>query len=133
MILMPAFICFFGGTIFLIYAAYLFRRSKKLERNGITTTGKVISVSVEIDEGNRSYTPLIRFQRNDGSAGQFMGYPSSYEERYTIGKDCPVIYDPASAEDVKEYSKGALYNTSYVMGSIGTLCLLAGLIILFTK
>ena len=82
-----------GFCLWGVYAGY---GSWKLEQNGKTITGTVVSLeeSDSSDGGCCVYSPVIEFISN-GQTFSFEGENASYPPAYEVGEEVQVLYDPA--------------------------------------
>jgi hypothetical protein len=84
---------FFAG--FCLWGAYAGYTSWKLDNEGETTTGTVVSLDESSDSegGCCVYSPVIEFEANDQTY-TFEGDNASYPPAYEVGEQVNVIYDP---------------------------------------
>jgi hypothetical protein len=87
---------FAGFCLWGVYAGYV---SWKLDNEGVTTTGIVVSLDESDDSegGCCVYSPVIEFEAG-GQTYSFDGGNASNPPAYEVGEEVNVIYDPASPD-----------------------------------
>jgi len=93
---------FAGFCLWGVYAGYI---SWKLDNEGVTTTGIVVSLDESDDSegGCCVYSPVIEFEAG-GQTYSFDGGNASYPPAYEVGEQVEVIFDPA-APDTAQINK----------------------------
>lgn len=84
---------FFAG--FCLWGAYAAYTSWRLDKEGETTTGRVVRLeeSSDSDGGCCVYSPVIEFKAN-GQTYSFESSNASYPPAYDVGEEVKVIYHP---------------------------------------
>jgi hypothetical protein len=93
---------FAGFCLWGVYAGYV---SWKLDNEGVTTTGIVVSLDESDDSegGCCVYSPVIEFEAG-GQTYSFDGGNASYPPAYEVGEQVEVTFDPA-APDTAQINK----------------------------
>jgi len=88
---------FFAG--FCLWGAYAGYVSWKLDKEGATTTGRVVRLeeSSSTEGGCCVYSPVIEFEAN-GQTYSFEGDNASYPPAYDVGEKVNVIYHPSNPD-----------------------------------
>lgn len=88
---------FFAG--FCLWGAYAAYTSWRLENEGETTTGTVVSLEESNDSegGCCVYSPVVEFEA-DGRTYSFEGENASDPPAYKVGERVEVIFDPADPD-----------------------------------
>lgn len=88
---------FFAG--FCLWGAYAAYTSWRLENEGETTTGTVVSLEESNDSegGCCVYSPVVEFEA-DGRTYSFEGENASDPPAYKVGEQVEVVFDPADPD-----------------------------------
>ncbi len=76
---------------------YFFYTSWNLQRNGVTTTGVVVSLEPHSDEDGETYSPVVSFTAQ-GKSYTFESSTSSDPPAYRVGEEVSLRYDPANPQ-----------------------------------
>src|SRR5262245_25939653 len=109
------------GVGCLLLAAYLAWMTLSFARDGMRTTGEVVSY-IETPEGK--FRPRIRFRTEAGSIVTTSTQLAASSKRFAIGAQVPVIYDPARPT---EGARIALFVDNWLGACIAAVVGLVGL------
>ncbi len=103
-VLISTFVCLVVGAIpvVVIAAVYLKERSFRTSAQKISGTVIALQPGSSYSGGYTTtvYTPIIQFQRNDGSIGTYTSQMASNRPGYKAGQQVDMYYDPRNPEDV---------------------------------
>ncbi|MGZ5245216.1 MAG: DUF3592 domain-containing protein [Bacteroidia bacterium] len=93
---------FVAGLLLLVFVIHKYLENKKLIRNGIRTTGKVIGLKKEKDsDGDEMFRPVYEFFTNTNQRIVFESdYSLSFKIR-KIGDEVRIIYDWQNPKNAK--------------------------------
>jgi hypothetical protein len=95
----PVWVILFGLVFFGIGGGLAFRQIS-FERQGVQVQGEVTGLSQNCDDEGCSYSPVVRFQTQDGQTITFVSIHSSSPPAYETGEKVTVIHaidDPEKA------------------------------------
>ena len=78
----------------LLLAAWLAWNTLTFAREAVQVTGEVVSYFESRDDGEVKYRPRVRFRTDDGSIYTVSGQLSSGTQRFPIGTQVPMLYQP---------------------------------------
>lgn len=100
---------FAGFCLWGVYSGYI---SWKLDKEGTTTTGRVVRLeeSSDGDGGCCVYSPVIEFEAN-GQTYSFESDNASYPPAYDVGEEVNVIYHPSDPDtaQINKFSERWLF------------------------
>ena len=96
--------------------------TKQFIEQAVTTDGIVIDFVKHYDEdGDVSYSPVVRFKTPDNITVEFFSAMRSYPPAYYIGQQVEVFYDPASPSKAKIRDFWQLWFGSVFVGGLALL------------
>lgn len=130
-------------SFILLYIAYKqFTKIKKLLETGITTTATIIDVhkteskSTDMDGYttiSTGYTPEVEFKTETGETVTYTSpISTSNKNKWKVGDQIEVIYDPDDKKNIKINQKLQLYFIPGILGSIGALFLIISIVSLLS-
>ena len=112
-----------GGPFWLIVAGLIFfgigagmtYRQRTLESQGGQAQGKVVSFIENCDDDGCSYTPVVRFETEDGKTVSFEGTYSSSPPAYDIGETVTVNYSLVEPEKATIKGEGQTFRVIFMI------------------
>ncbi len=103
-VLISTLVCLVVGAIPVAVIAALYLKERNFRSGAEKISGTVISLqpgsSYSGGYTTTVYTPIIQFQRNDGSTGTYTGQIASSSPAYKIGQHVDMYYDARNPGDV---------------------------------
>jgi len=109
------------GVGCLLLGAYLAWTTLSFAREGVRTTGEVVSY-IETAEGK--FRPRVRFRTEAGSIVTTSGQLATASKRFEIGAQVPIIYNPEKPTD---QARIALFTDNWLGATIALVVGVVGL------
>jgi hypothetical protein len=124
----PVYVIIFG-LIFFGIGAGLSYKQYMLERDGASVQGEVVSLTTDCDEDGCSYSPVVRFNMQNGKSITFESTYSSSPPAYDVGEEVTVIYSPEAPEKAQIKGGGKVFRI--VFTAVGGVIITFGLVFFF--
>ncbi len=89
------------GVGCLLLAAWLAWNTLSFAREALQATGEVVSYFEKLEDGELKYRPRVRFRGEDGSIYTVSGQLSSSTQRFAIGTQVPMLYQPSKPGEAR--------------------------------
>lgn len=122
----PLYLILFGLVFFGIGAGLTYRQ-RALEGQGIQVQGEIIYLTESCDDDGCTYTPVVRFETQDGNSISFEGTYSSSPPAYDIGEIVTVIYSLTEPEKAAIKGEGQLFRVIFMI--VGGVVITIGLLL----
>lgn len=122
----PLYLILFGLVFFGIGAGLTYRQ-RALEGQGVQVQGEVIYLTESCDDDGCTYTPVVRFETQDGRSISFEGTYSSSPPAYDIGEIVTVTYSLAEPEKAVIKGEGQLFRVIFMI--VGGVVITIGLLL----
>ncbi len=102
-VLISTFVCLVVGAIPLAVIAALYLKERNFRSGAQKISGTVMALQPGSSYSGgytTVYTPIIQFQRNDGSTGTYTSQIASSSPGYKIGQQVDMYYDARNPGDV---------------------------------
>jgi hypothetical protein len=83
----------------------LWYRTKKMVEKAHRARGVVLKINIVTYENMDTFTPVVRFETNDGRALSFTNSISSYPSEFNLGEHVDVLYDPRDPHKARAVKK----------------------------
>jgi hypothetical protein len=117
------------GLVCLLLGAYLAWQTLSFNANAATVTGRVVSYHEHQEGGQKSYRPRVRFKTPEGSIHTVAGQMAYTSQRYPLGAELPVVYQPAEPTKARIATFMDNWLGAAIAGGVGVISLLAGLLV----
>ena len=127
------FFIFLGFCFFTIGVISGFK-TLKLEDNGMTANGLVISMDKERRDGGYVYRPIVLFTDHKGEERKLVTGTATFPPAYFEGEEVKIIYDPEDPKypiNAKIKDFWGLYSTALFMCGFGLFFILASAVSLY--
>lgn len=124
----PVYVIAFG-LIFFGIGAGLSYKQYRLERDGTTAQGEVVSFTSNCDDEGCSYSPVVRFNIQNGETITFESTYSSSPPAYDVGEEVTVIYSPDAPENAQIKGGGKVFRIVFM--AVGGVIIAVGLFFFF--
>jgi hypothetical protein len=111
------------GVGCLLLGAYLSWMTLSFARDGVKTTGEVVSYHETSDGKDTRYRPRVRFRTESGSIVTTSGQLAAASKRFAVGTQVPVIYSAAKPTEARI----ALFTDNWLGACIAAVIGVAGL------
>ena len=122
----PFYLILFGLIFFGIGAGLTYRQ-RALEGQGVQVQGKVVGLTQSCDDDGCTYTPVVRFEMENGQTLSFEGTYSSSPPAYDIGEIVTVIYSITNPEKAVIKGEGQFFRVIFMI--VGGVVIAIGLVI----
>ena len=121
----PVFVILFGLVFFGVGAGLTYRQNL-LESQDLQTQGEVVNLAENCDDDGCTYSPVVRFQTEDGQNTSFQSSYSSSPPAYDIGEKVTVIYSPDNPKKAVIKGEGQLFRIIFMI--VGGVVVIFGLV-----
>lgn len=109
------------SVLFIGIGSYMINQNMNVLRNGIKTTGKVISLEVKDAEGEDIYCPKVQFKLSNGQTYDHQLDDCSNPPGYKVGDSIPLVYVENDLKTVRINSSTRLYYFPSIFILVGAL------------
>lgn len=115
------------GVICLTLSAVLFQNTRSFKKTAHTTTGEVTNMIRVEQAKNHSYSPVIRFQTDQGKTVEHVSSVLVKTDKYQVGDKVDMLYDPVNPKDTVIKGFFSEWGLTMMFGYVGVVALLFGL------